>query len=425
MKKILLTFAAAVAVLSGCNKTVVETSGREGVLRLNVACDEAEFTEKEYGALGTKASAAPDVNDFIISIVKSTGSYSLESTVSDFLAQNADGIITLSPGVYTVSVTSGSTEKAAWDQPIYGATKEFTIVENVVTPIDLVCRLTNMKVTVKLSDIFLQELKSWSVVVTGAYDDGDASLTWSSGDGDQTAIEAKEGWFAVGPLTVVVQGVRNNDGSDAARVTAEITDVAAADHHILNINARVTGDVNFSEGGITVDTGVNEKPVDIEIPGFDETPVEDPDEPEDPVIAAPSMTWPTNPTFETKDIVDGLDVTLNISVPGKIETFVVHVSENFQPLVSIITTGNVPYLDLINDQAVIDMLKGAIPALADGLYGQTDVTFSLSSLIQLITSVGTPGQDYVFTLSLTDQLGQELPEQPLTFHLPETTSSAE
>ena len=414
MKKILLTFAAAVAVLSGCNKTVVETSGREGVLRLNVACDEAEFTEKEYGALGTKASAAPDVNDFIISIVKSTGSYSLESTVSDFLAQNADGIITLSPGVYTVSVTSGSTEKAAWDQPIYGATKEFTIVENVVTPIDLVCRLTNMKVTVKLSDIFLQELKSWSVVVTGAYDDGDASLTWSSGDGDQTAIEAKEGWFAVGPLTVVVQGVRNNDGSDAARVTAEITDVAAADHHILNINARVTGDVNFSEGGITVDTGVNEKPVDIEIPGFDETPVEDPDEPEDPVIAAPSMTWPTNPTFETKDIV-----------PGKIETFVVHVSENFQPLVSIITTGNVPYLDLINDQAVIDMLKGAIPALADGLYGQTDVTFSLSSLIQLITSVGTPGQDYVFTLSLTDQLGQELPEQPLTFHLPETTSSAE
>ena len=425
MKKILLTFAAAVAVLSGCNKTVVETSGREGVLRLNVACDEAEFTEKEYGALGTKASAAPDVNDFIISIVKSTGSYSLESTVSDFLAQNADGIITLSPGVYTVSVTSGSTEKAAWDQPIYGATKEFTIVENVVTPIDLVCRLTNMKVTVKLSDIFLQELKSWSVVVTGAYDDGDASLTWSSGDGDQTAIEAKEGWFAVGPLTVVVQGVRNNDGSDAARVTAEITDVAAADHHILNINARVTGSADFSDGGITVDTGVNEKPVDIEIPGFDETPVEDPDEPEDPVIAAPSMTWPTNPTFETKDIVDGLDVTLNISVPGKIETFVVHVSENFQPLVSIITTGNVPYLDLINDQAVIDMLKEAIPALADGLYGQTDVTFSLSSLIQLITSVGTPGQDYVFTLSLTDQLGQELPEQPLTFHLPETTSSAE
>ena len=130
-------------------------------------------------------------------------------------------------------------------------------------------------------------------------------------------------------------------------------------------------------------------------------------------------------TYRAYDSVDGLDVTLNISVPGKIETFVVHVSENFQPLVSIITTGNVPYLDLINDQAVIDMLKGAIPALADGLYGQTDVTFSLSSLIQLITSVGTPGQDYVFTLSLTDQLGQELPEQPLTFHLPETTSSAE
>lgn len=424
MKKILLTFAAAVAVLSGCNKTMVETSGREGVLRLNVACDEAEFTEKEYGALGTKASAAPDVNDFIISIVKSTGSYSLESTVSDFLAQNADGIITLSPGVYTVSVTSGSTEKAAWDQPIYGATKEFTIVEDVVTPIDLVCRLTNMKVTVKLSDVFLQELKSWSVVVTGAYDDGDASLTWSSGDGDQTAIEAKEGWFAVGPLTVVVQGVRNNDGSDAARVTAEITDVAAADHHILNINAKVNGSADFSDGGITVDTGVNEKPVDIEIPGFDETPIEDPDDPDEPVSTAPTLVWDDNPAFDKTLIKEGMDVNLVVNAPEKIKGFNVNVnSPTLNSLLEQLV--GTSQMDLVNNAAVIGFLGNLGLPVGEQLSGQTEVVFSLSSLVPMILiTTPEPGSEHVFTLVVTDEKNQTL-EQDLVFYVPETASSAE
>ena len=111
MKKILLTLAAAAAVFSGCNKTAVETSGRGGLLQLNVACDEAEFTEKEHGQAGTKASAAPDVNDFIVTLVKSSGSYSLVCTVSEFMEQNTDGIITLSEGGWVCEVT------ALWSSP--------------------------------------------------------------------------------------------------------------------------------------------------------------------------------------------------------------------------------------------------------------------------------------------------------------------
>ena len=417
MKKILLTLAAAAAVFSGCNKTAVETSGRGGLLQLNVACDEAEFTEKEHGQAGTKASTAPDVNDFIVTLVKSSGSYSLECTVSEFMEQNTDGIITLSPGSYTISVTSAGDEKAAWDQPIYGATKEFTIVEDVVTPIDLVCRLTNMKVTVKLSDVFLQELKSWSVVVTGAYDDGDASLTWSSGDGDQTAIEAKEGWFAVGPLTVVVQGVRNNDGSDAARVTAEITDVAAADHHILNINARVTGSADFSDGGITVDTGVNEKPVDIEIPGFDETPIEDPDDPEEPVSTAPTLVWEANPDFARYPLAETMDVTLTINAPEKIKSFTVTiVSETLEQLLVGMFGSTTLNLGEATDDSMLAKL--GLP-VGGAVVGQTSVDFPLSGLLPLLYQLD-PAKDseHTFTLMVTDEKGQTL-EQDLVFYMPE------
>lgn len=424
MKKILLTLAAAAAVFSGCNKTAVETSGRGGLLQINVACDEAEFTEKEHGQAGTKASAAPDVNDFIVTLVKSSGSYSLVCTVSEFMEQNTDGIITLSPGSYTISVTSAGDEKAAWDQPVYGVTKEFTIVEDVVTPVDLVCGLTNMKVTVKLSDVFISELESWSVVVTGSYDDGDASLTWSSDDGDRETVEAKEGWFAVGPLTVVVQGVRTVDGSDAVRVTEEITDVAAADHHILNINARVTGDGDFSEGGITVDPGVNDKPVDIEIPGFDETPIEDPDDPDEPVSTAPTLVWDDNPAFDKTLIKEGMDVNLVVNAPEKIKGFNVNVnSPTLNSLLEQLV--GTSQMDLVNDATVIGFLGNLGLPVGGQLSGQTEVVFSLSSLVPMILiTTPEPGSEHVFTLVVTDEKNQTL-EQDLVFYVPETASSAE
>lgn len=423
MKKILLTLAAVTAVLGGCRKTETVTAGKTGILCLQVAYEE-EYNDKTPDLVPVKSSADGDLIDtFIISIVKTSGTqYSLECSVADFMEKYADGIISLSPGAYTVSVSSPASEKAAWDQPVYGASQNVIIMEDVMTPVELTCRLTNMKVTVKLSDNFKNELSAYSIVVTGSYDDGDASLSWSYpdvGGGSAGELESKAGYFAVAPLTVDIQGTRKLDGSEAHK-TYRIEDVAAADHHILNIDAKVTGDANAM---IDIDYTVNEKPVDIVVPGFDETPVPDEEEPEDPAVAAPSMTWPSNPSFATSDVVEGLDVTLNISAPGKIETFVVNVSENFQTMVSALTTGNVPYLDLINDKQVVSVLGEMGLQTGDQLYGKETLEFSLSSLIQMLNPpIGVPGEDYVFTLSLTDQLGQKLPEQPLTFHIPDAAA---
>ena len=415
MKKILLTMAAAATVFAGCNKNEVGTDAGSGMLRLQVGYA-GEYNDKTPDLVPVKSDADDQafIDTFVISIEKTTGApYSLECTVAQFNEQYADGILSLSPGSYTVSVSSPGSEKAAWDQPVYGVTKEFTIVEDVLTPLELVCSLTNMMVSVQLSENFKSELSAYSIVITGDYEDGSASLTWSSADVD---AESRAGYFAVAPLSVEIQGTRALDGSEA-RKTYRIEDVAAADHHILNIDAKTTG---ASQPSISIDYTVNEKPVDITVPGFEEIPIPD-EEPEDPDVPsedAPELVWDANPTFERWPLAATMDVNLVVNAPGKIAGFKVDIkSETLQSLLESFTMP----MDLINDQTVKEFMSSPFIGLpvGDDLSGKTSVEFPLSTLLPMLYGLGPePGTEHTFTLIVTDEAGQEL-NQSLVFYMPE------
>lgn len=415
MKKILLTMAAAATVFAGCNKNEVGTDAGSGMLRLQVGYA-GEYNDKTPDLVPVKSDADDQafIDTFVISIEKTTGApYSLECTVAQFNEQYADGILSLSPGSYTVSVSSPGSEKAAWDQPVYGVTKEFTIVEDVLTPLELVCSLTNMMVSVKLSENFKSELSAYSIVITGDYEDGSASLTWSSADVD---AESRAGYFAVAPLSVEIQGTRALDGSEA-RKTYRIEDVAAADHHILNIDAKTTG---ASQPSISIDYTVNEKPVDITVPGFEEIPIPD-EEPEDPDVPsedAPELVWEANPTFERWPLAATMDVNLVVNAPGKIAGFKVDIkSETLQSLLESFTMP----MDLINDQTVKEFMSSPFIGLpvGDDLSGKTSVEFPLSTLLPMLYGLDPdPGSEHTFTLIVTDEAGQEL-NQSLVFYMPE------
>ena len=415
MKKILLTMAAAATVFAGCNKNEVGTDAGSGMLRLQVGYA-GEYNDKTPDLVPVKSDADDQafIDTFVISIEKTTGApYSLECTVAQFNEQYADGILSLSPGSYTVSVSSPGSEKAAWDQPVYGVTKEFTIVEDVLTPLELVCSLTNMMVSVKLSENFKSELSAYSIVITGDYEDGEASLTWSSADED---AESRAGYFAVAPLSVEIQGTRALDGSEA-RKTYRIEDVAAADHHILNIDAKTTG---ASQPSISIDYTVNEKPVDIVVPGFEEIPIPD-EEPEDPDVPsedAPELVWDANPTFERWPLAATMDVNLVVNAPGKIAGFKVDIES--VTLQSLLESFTMP-MDLINDQTVKEFMSSPFIGLpvGDDLSGKTSVEFPLSTLLPMLYGLGPePGTEHTFTLIVTDEAGQEL-NQSLVFYMPE------
>ena len=280
-----------------------------------------------------------------------------------------------------------------------------------------------MMVTINPTEDFLNELTGWEVTVTSE----DGKLVWTRTEYD----EGKAGFFDVAPLNVLVKGERF-DGTAVIQQTLIIDEVAAKDHHIINLDAKVTGSIE--EGGLhlTVDNTVNDRNENINIPGLEEIPVEDEPGTEEPggetgddehpvTPAAPTLEWPSNSTFVKMEIGEDMDVNLIIKAPGKIKSVIVRFSDNFTAAISLITVGNVDYLDLVNVNIIPEMvesLKAGGLTMGDDLLGQTQVEMSLSQLVPLISEVGVPGDDYVFTLHVEDELGQTL-DKSLTFHNPE------
>lgn len=394
MKKTFYTILACTAILSGCRDTMLTENGT-GILTFNLNCNQEEYSDKVIGVKsGDEGTSAVDINEFEVIINSSTGSYT-----KSFLYKDIPSMLELSAGSYTVSAHSPNINSgmAAWNSPEYAGSKTFEVAVGKISTVDLACSLSNMKVSINCSDKFLNELSDFVITVSQET----SSLTWQR----QEVIDSKAGYFPVAPLTVFVSGTRAIDNSTAT-ARFEIKKVAAKDHHVINIDATTTGSSKFD---LSIDPTTNDKNVEITVPGFDQNPVPDPD-PENPeipdVAEAPSMVWAANPDFETVTIAEEMDVNIIVKAPGKIKEFKVTVSENFAEMVNEMGAEN-GMMDLINNANLIENLGGLLPT-GDQLLNKTEVEFSLSQLVPMISIVGQAGEDYTFTLYVQDALGQSL-----------------
>jgi hypothetical protein len=234
---------------------------------------------------------------------------------------------------------------------------------------------------------------------------------------------------------IKVDGYRTVDNTEAHAELA-VASVAAKDHHIINLDARVTGNAGIAI--ILADT-VTEKEADVLVPGWDEVPVERPDDPDNPdgpddpdpptPSTAPTMTWEANPDFSDTPISDQMDVTILIEAPEKIESFVVTVDSDILADVIAALAEDASYsyaedgpydMDLIYNTTLVEALGGMGLGIPTGeeLRGQTSVEFSLSNLIPMISLYApAPGSRHTFTLTVVDEKGQSL-QKPLTFVAP-------
>lgn len=414
MKKILYIIAAAAAV-AACTAQSTESEGN-GQLSLT-AVQEGDYATKANNVLG----------DFVVDIVRPSDGWTKHYDRYSDIPQT----ISLGSGQYTLTVASPQFRHAAWDLPYYSGSADFTIRVDELTPVNVTASLQNMKVSFVLTESFKNELSSYSIVVTNAasWDAADAAektLTWSSLTGD---VEQKAGYFSVAPLRVKVDGYRAIDNSESHSELI-ISDVSAKDHHIITLDARVTGQL----GGIaiSIDPSVNDRASEVTVPGWGEVPVEggdngddNPDDnPDDPhPSTAPTMTWDVNPTFAPTPIAGEMDVEIVIYAPEGIKDFVVDVDSNvLGETIAGLAGASYTYspenpfrMDLINDQALITALMGMIP-VGDQLKDQTHVDFSLSQLVPLI-AVYSPesGSEHTFTLKVTDNKNQRL-EKAVVFY---------
>lgn len=425
MKKIFITVIAAAAVFAGCQKSVIQ-GGSTGTLEFSMSSADDSYNDREEGMLDTRTAAAEagagtkayDKEAALASMLVTISNQSGVGEPRQWVYSEMPGVLELTEGQYTISAVSPDSRIAAWDQPVFGGSKEFSIIAGRTSTVELVCGITNVKVSVNCTEEFLKEFTEYSITVRSAEaTEDDGFLIWGASE----VSEGKEGYFPAADLTVTVQAYRWSDATeqkDPVQARLNITEVEARDHIILNIDAKATGAVETGGGDgkpfITIDDSMNERDEDILIGGLDEIPVPGDgggEEPDPELPAEPTLEWAANPDFAPMKIKDGMDVNLVVNVPGKIATFVVGVQS------SVLEQVVGESMDLIYDESFIENFGSLLPT-GDALLGQTRVDFSLSELVPLIGGLGAaPESEHVFTLNVTDEYGQSL-SKALTFVIP-------
>lgn len=422
MKRTFITIMAAAAVLASCDNAEVAGLKGKGTFMLQSVTANTDLNDVQVKPHGIPSELNQDKLLAALELtIKNSEDANLKQTYKYLDIVNKP--VELSTGKYTVSAVSTDAKDAAWDQPLFAGSTDFAVVANAVSPVNLICSMTNAVVSIKCSDTFKTEVNDYNIKVSDAKGN---FLTWTKDN------IAEDGYFTAKELTVTIEGKRSLDNSTAT-VTGTIQNIQAKDHITLNIDARVTGQVQ--QIVVTVETKVNDKPVDIFVDGFEEieipdpsqpdpTPTPDPEEPEvDP--NAPSLVWESNPTFEEREIQDKMDVEIVIKAPKAIKGFKVKVES---PALFGILVGNVGLpenidnenkivtLDLIGDAKVVEQFT-MFPT-GDKVKGKTEVLFSLSTLVPMIKNFSPePGSHHVFTLNLEDGAGNTL-TQAVSFICP-------
>lgn len=425
MKKIFYSILAAAAILTACNEEVALDG--TGSLSLSVS----EVNDQYITKAGTV-----DYSQFYVTISGVDGIVTSDGVKYENVPYNTipATIGNLPSGPYSVTVTSHiEAPAAAFETPVYGGSADFTVKTGATTPVTVKCTVQNVKVTIEPTDAFLSELDKYTITVSN----GSGSLNWSNDEavtGSNVSTDlSTAGHFSVNALDVKVTGYRAVSG-ETATWEGKIAEVAAADHHVIKIDAKTTG----AMGGITIDVSdeVNDKYTDVKVDGFEDVGVEGPDKGEneggnddsgsDEVVgmstswqadAKPNVLSVDENGVETYELASVMNATLDINVTNKIKTFTVEVSSPCEGFMEAYAgmTGGADLLDLSNPTHLAT-LKGV------GLFGEdkkedaeytpvgTDaVTCYLTSLLPLIVGF-SPEVDSVhtFVMNLTDEAGQSM-----------------
>ena len=397
-KSIILAIASTLVLFASCQKTPINNVQGNGYLSFgdfSLDLDETVITKSPVPASGT----------YTITILDSDENVVLTKPYSE--VKNNDDKITLPAGNYTLVAASEDTvPEAAFERPVYGTSKAFSITAGQVTNIgQLVCELLQCKVTVEYSDEFL-------AAVTGA---GSTTVTLKAGHplvfnlNADKSYDKSAGYFAVEGTTmeVVFQGVLN--GSNQKMKTA-IKGIAPKQWRQIKFVQKKN-----EQGDATFDIEINDLISDEELtnvttPAEDVLDTYDPEAPKgdggitllpygdcDPSITDLSNLYIKNPA------TDPMIIKLMATVPAGVKKFNVSITTDNNEFKSAIDAADAAELDLINPSAKNQVIFIAVPfPHGEELLNQTEVLFDLTAAQSAIYDY--PGT-HTFSMNILDNNG--------------------
>lgn len=396
---ILTAISAALMLVASCQKTPVNQQKGNGYLSFG------EFTLGLDEELITKAS--PASGNYTIFIKNIDGDVIMQKSYSE--VKNNGNKLSIPAGDYTLVARSVEAEVqiAAFEQPVYGVSKPFSIVAGMTTSIgELTCTLLQCKVTVSYSDEFLAS-------VTGP---GSTKVELTAGHPLEFALDAdgtydqSAGYFAVNGNTMTVSFKGSIDGKN---MTMNKT--------FAGIEPKQWRQIRFvpkknEQGNATFDVEINDlisdailnNGVDVE----EEIIGEDPEAPKGDGGIAIAFDYQNGCDAELTDLQNikivpvserDMSIKLKATIPGGIRKFTVDIESDGTTFNNALAAVDAFHIDLINPAAAHDIIFKVVPfPHGPELVGQTEVEFDLSNAQdEIISHKGT----HKFMMTVVDLQG--------------------
>lgn len=330
--------------------------------------------------------------------------------------------LSLPVGTYTVNSHTPGDIKTSMTSPYYGGEKEMTITKGVVSVLDMVCKMLNTKISLKLGDDFKAAFKEWTINLN---DGSGHVLTFTEADVENNVVYWYFGDNAhVSTLTMDItattqDGVKVRDQVQFTKADAEESYEDDSDEFTggdaLNINIGAIEEPTPEPGekpqlgfNVSVDITFDERDETVEIPVVD-VPTTDPepgepDEPENEMITI--SDGGTGYLTDGVIVSDGefpTDVNVIMGIEKGIQNVFVKVSTTnsvFERMVAELGLVAGDGMDLASSEA--SELAELFP-LPEA--GATEYTFSMSEMLFTMLN-GFEGK-HDFTLKVVDKEGNE------------------
>lgn len=402
MKKniIIIAIASAAMMLSAsCQKTPVSAGRGVGYLSFS------DFSLGLDETVETRATAAS--GNYYITILDAEGEAVMTKTYDE--VKNNDNMLSLSAGSYTLVASSSSDDipMAAFEQPVYGVSKDFTIVAGMETTIgELVCTLMQCKVTVSYSDDFLKMVTGpCSAKVTV---EPDSPLEYAL-DADRT-YNQNAGYFAVTGSTMTVVFKGDIDGGTKS-MTKVCSDIAPRQWRQIRFVPKVDekGNATFD---IVIQDLVSDETLNNDVTAEEESIGEDPDAPKGDGGIALSLDYEGGCDPEITDLENILVVPVatrdmairfKAAVPNGVKKFTVNIDSDNTSFLNAVDAAQARELDLISPSEANAIIFDVVPfPHGEELLGQTEISFNLDAAQDAILMYS--GR-HTFMMNIVDQSG--------------------
>ena len=193
-------------------------------------------------------TVVPSPEDFAITLTNEDGSFSKSwSTINNIPPEGSYDV-----GNYTIKATYGSLEEEGFDTPFYSGESQFTIRDQETTPVEVVCTLGHVKLSLQYTEAFTKYFADYQTTVTSA---SGKEIIFDKN-------ENRDAYLTPGNISMKMKLTKPN-GITANYAPAKITNATARQHYIVTFD--VTESVGAAILTIVFDNATDVEPITIDV----------------------------------------------------------------------------------------------------------------------------------------------------------------